>query len=66
MQAMQTITDIEFEARCLSILEKVNRTGEPLLVSRNGKLLQISPCYATDPHEGNTTESNARMRRGER
>jgi prevent-host-death family protein len=33
---MESIAISEFKARCLSILEKVRRTGRPILITRRG------------------------------
>ena len=34
---MRTIKASEFKARCLAILDEVERTGEPVLISKRGK-----------------------------
>ena len=34
---MQTVTATEFKAKCLRLLEEVNRTGEALIISKHGK-----------------------------
>ncbi|MDQ3032741.1 MAG: type II toxin-antitoxin system Phd/YefM family antitoxin [Myxococcota bacterium] len=36
---MRTVAITEFKARCLSLLEDVARTGEPLVVTKRGKPL---------------------------
>jgi prevent-host-death family protein len=36
---MKTVPVTEFKARCLSLLEDVARTGEPLIVTKRGKAL---------------------------
>lgn len=36
---MKSIAVTEFKARCLSLLEDVARTGEPLVVTKRGKPL---------------------------
>lgn len=36
---MKSVPVTEFKARCLSLLEDVARTGEPLLVTKRGKAL---------------------------
>jgi prevent-host-death family protein len=36
---MKTVPVTEFKARCLSLLDDVARTGEPLLVTKRGKAL---------------------------
>lgn len=34
---MESIAISEFKARCLAILEKVRRTGRPILITRRGE-----------------------------
>ena len=34
---MRTIKASEFKARCLAILDEVERTGEPVLISKRGR-----------------------------
>lgn len=34
---MQTMAISKFKAKCLAVLERVRRTGEPVLVTRFGK-----------------------------
>jgi prevent-host-death family protein len=34
---MQTVTATEFKAKCLRLLDEVNRTGEALIISKHGK-----------------------------
>lgn len=36
-QAMETIAISKFKATCLAVLEKVRKTGEPVLVTRFGE-----------------------------
>jgi prevent-host-death family protein len=46
---MEAIGATEFKAHCLELLDKVNRTGEPLLVTKRGKptaLVSRPPDYA--------------------
>jgi prevent-host-death family protein len=41
---MKTITATEFKAKCLAILDEVNRTGEPVTVLKRGKpVAQLLP-----------------------
>lgn len=41
---MDTITVSKFKATCLAVLEKVRRTGEPILVTKRGKpLAKVAP-----------------------
>jgi antitoxin (DNA-binding transcriptional repressor) of toxin-antitoxin stability system len=45
---METMAISEFKARCLAALERVRRTGRPLLVTRFGKpVAQIDPAPAS-------------------
>ncbi len=34
---MQTIKASEFKAKCLALMDEVARTGEPILITKNGK-----------------------------
>lgn len=34
---MQMVTATEFKAKCLRLLDEVNRTGEELVISKRGK-----------------------------
>jgi prevent-host-death family protein len=34
---METIKASEFKAKCLALMDEVARTGEPLLITKNGK-----------------------------
>lgn len=41
---MKSIAISDFKARCLSLLEDVARTGEPILVTKRGKpLARVTP-----------------------
>ncbi len=41
---MKTVNVSTFKARCLSLLAEVQRTGEPILVTRRGKpLARVGP-----------------------
>ncbi len=33
---MQTVKASEFKAKCLKLMDEVNRTGEPIVVTKNG------------------------------
>jgi prevent-host-death family protein len=37
----ETITISQFKATCLAVLDKVKRTGQPVLVTRRGKPIAI-------------------------
>ena len=42
---METIVVSKFKATCLAVLEKVRRTGEPVLVTKRGQpLAEIVPA----------------------
>ena len=44
MVKMKSVAVSEFKSRCLSLLEDVARTGEPLLVTKRGKpLARVTP-----------------------
>ena len=41
---MKTIAISEFKATCLAVLQRVSKTGEPILVTRWGKAVaQVTP-----------------------
>ena len=45
---MEEIAVSKFKATCLAVLERVNRTGKPILVTRFGKpLAQVGPPAAS-------------------
>jgi prevent-host-death family protein len=45
---MDTISASEFKATCLALLDKVNETGQSLLITKHGKVVaQLSPPPAS-------------------
>jgi prevent-host-death family protein len=47
---MSQITISEFKASCLRLIEQVRRTGEPILVTKNGKpAAMVVPPVLTIP-----------------
>ena len=50
--AMEKIAISEFKARCLAILEKVRKTGRPILVTRRGEpvaeIVPPSPAHSQE------------------
>ena len=46
---MQKIRASEFKAKCLALMDEVARTGEPVLVTKNGK-----PVAELRPHRPRT------------
>jgi prevent-host-death family protein len=47
---MRTITATEFKAKCLKLLDEVQRTGEELVVSKHGKpVARVVPHNAAKP-----------------
>ena len=41
---MQSVSDVEFEAACEELIEKIYMTGEPLLIMKDGKpWVQVTP-----------------------
>lgn len=50
MQADETITISQFKATCLAVLDKVKRTGHPIIVTRHGApIALISPPPPSPP-----------------
>jgi antitoxin (DNA-binding transcriptional repressor) of toxin-antitoxin stability system len=48
---MDTVNISTFKATCLARLDKVKRTGQPLLVTRKGEpIAQINPPSPPKPH----------------
>jgi prevent-host-death family protein len=46
---MKSVAISEFKAHCLTLLEDVARTGEPILVTKRGKpLARVTPSGNTD------------------
>jgi prevent-host-death family protein len=42
--AMRTMKASEFKAKCLKLMDEVARSGEPLVVTKNGRpIAQLSP-----------------------
>ena len=49
---MQTMTVSKFKATCLAVLERVRRTGEPLLITKHGvPIAQVLPAPLPAPKE---------------
>jgi prevent-host-death family protein len=48
-KTMETMSISEFKATCLAVLERIRRTGRPLLITRRGKPIAevIPPSLAT-------------------
>lgn len=56
---MQTIQASKFKAKCLALMDQVARTGETLLVTKNGK-----PVVEVKPHRGPRARSLIGLQRG--
>ena len=49
---MQTVTISKFKATCLALLEKVKRTGQPILITRRGEpIARVVPFTTTESPE---------------
>jgi len=46
---MQTITASEFKAKCLHLMDEVNRTGEEITITKNGKPVSVLKPYRSPP-----------------
>jgi prevent-host-death family protein len=52
---METIAISKFKATCLSLLERVKKTGQPVLVTKRGEpIAQVVPPPPPEPPEGRT------------
>ncbi len=49
---MQTIKASEFKAKCLALMDKVASSGQPLVITKNGK-----PVAEIRPYSGKRVES---------
>jgi prevent-host-death family protein len=57
---MQTIQASKFKAKCLALMDHVARTGETILVTKNGK-----PVAELRPHRGPRAKSLIGLHRGQ-
>lgn len=49
---METIAIAKFKATCLAILERVRKTGQPILITKRGiPVAQVNPPPAPEPGE---------------
>ena len=46
---MQTIKASEFKAKCLHLMDEVNRTGKEIVITKNGKPVSILKPYRVIP-----------------
>jgi len=46
---MQTITASEFKAKCLRLMDEINRTGEEITITKNGKPVSVLKAYRSLP-----------------
>ena len=54
MKMPKTVAATEFKAHCLTLLEEVRQTRQPLLVTRHGKpVVEISPYMPRDTEQLN-------------
>lgn len=56
---METIQASEFKAKCLAIMDEVARTGQILVVTKNGK-----PIVELRPYSGGRADSPFGLHRG--
>jgi prevent-host-death family protein len=56
---MQTIQASEFKSKCLALMDSVARTGETLVVTKNGK-----PVAELRPYSGGRIDSPFGLHRG--
>ena len=46
---MQMIKASEFKAKCLHLMDEVNKTGEEIIITKNGKPVSILKAYNKKP-----------------
>ena len=46
---MQTMKASEFKAKCLRLMDEINRTGEEITITKNGKPVSILKPYRNVP-----------------
>lgn len=56
---MQTIQASKFKARCLALMDEVARTGETILITKNG-----TPVAELRPHRGPRAKSLIGLHKG--
>lgn len=56
---MQTLKAAEFKAKCLALMDQVQRTGEPVLITKNGR-----PVAELHPAHGQRVASPFGLHRG--
>ena len=56
---MQTIQASKFKAKCLALMDQVARTGETILITKNGK-----PVAELRPHRGPRARSLIGLHKG--
>ena len=56
---MQTIQASKFKAKCLALMDQVARTGETIVVTKNGK-----PVAELRPHRGPRAKSLIGLHKG--
>ena len=49
-QSMITVSVSEFKAKCLAIIERVRLTGEPILITKNGKPAVTIESFSKKQH----------------
>lgn len=57
---MQTIQASKFKAKCLALMDQVARTGETILVTKNGR-----PVAELRPHRGARAKSLIGLHKGQ-
>lgn len=46
---MPTIKASEFKAKCLQLMDEVNRTGDEIIITKNGKPVSVLKAYRPVP-----------------
>ena len=46
---METISASEFKAKCLHLMDEINKTGKEIIITKNGKPVSILKPYRAIP-----------------
>ena len=46
---MQTVSESEFQSKCLELIDEVNESGEELIITKDGKPVSVLVPYKEKP-----------------